>query len=153
MLRKMLTAKWLAFGLLAVAAFATCLALGWWQWTRFLDGDGSFRNLGYTALWPVFGVFAIYLWWRLLADTVQADVEGASRSTDATGTAAADAEGNAGRSERPSWFTSPRVPAVELPYDPAERSARRQADEESDPELAAYNRYLASLNAGTGAGR
>ena len=32
---------------LVMIAACGCLALGWWQWTRFQSASGSFQNLGY----------------------------------------------------------------------------------------------------------
>ncbi len=37
-----------------------CLALGWWQWTRFESAAGSFQNLGYALQWPLFAGFCVY---------------------------------------------------------------------------------------------
>lgn len=46
--------------LLVIVAAAGCLALGWWQWTRFESTSGSFQNLGYALQWPLFAGFCIY---------------------------------------------------------------------------------------------
>ena len=46
--------------LLVIGAAAGCLALGWWQWTRFESNSGSFQNLGYALQWPMFAVFCVY---------------------------------------------------------------------------------------------
>jgi DNA-binding transcriptional regulator of glucitol operon len=45
--------------LVIVAAFG-CLALGWWQWTRFQSPSGTFQNLGYALQWPLFAWFCVY---------------------------------------------------------------------------------------------
>lgn len=45
--------------LVAVAA-SGCLALGWWQWTRFESTSGDFQNLGYALQWPLFAGFCVY---------------------------------------------------------------------------------------------
>lgn len=37
-----------------------CLALGWWQWTRFQSVSGTFQNLGYALQWPLFAGFCVY---------------------------------------------------------------------------------------------
>ena len=45
---------------LVIVAACGCLALGWWQWTRFQSTSGSFQNLGYALQWPLFAWFCIY---------------------------------------------------------------------------------------------
>lgn len=50
---------------LTVAVVCTLL-LGWWQWTRFQSGGGSFQNLGYALQWPFFGGFIIYAYRKYL---------------------------------------------------------------------------------------
>jgi DNA-binding transcriptional regulator of glucitol operon len=46
--------------ILVIAAACGCLALGWWQWTRFQSPSGTFQNLGYALQWPLFAWFCIY---------------------------------------------------------------------------------------------
>ena len=46
--------------LLVIAAAGGCLALGWWQWTRYESTSGSFQNLGYALQWPFFAGFCVY---------------------------------------------------------------------------------------------
>lgn len=46
--------------LLVIVAACGCLALGWWQWTRFESSSGSFQNLGYALQWPFFAGFCVY---------------------------------------------------------------------------------------------
>lgn len=100
-----------------------CLRLGLWQLHRYTSGGGSLQNLGYTLQWPTFAVFAVVMWWRLRR---------LERERTAAGTG-----------------TAPRPPA---PSRPTPRTATIGPDEpdepdEPDDELAAYNRYLAELNA------
>ncbi|MBS4727266.1 hypothetical protein MSM1_02445 [Mycobacterium sp. SM1] len=45
---------------LVIIAAGGCLALGWWQWTRFQSASGSFQNLGYALQWPLFAWFFVY---------------------------------------------------------------------------------------------
>jgi DNA-binding transcriptional regulator of glucitol operon len=45
---------------LVIVAACGCLALGWWQWTRFESTSGTFQNLGYALQWPLFSWFCIY---------------------------------------------------------------------------------------------
>ncbi len=37
-----------------------CLALGWWQWSRFSASGGTYQNLGYALQWPLFAVVTVY---------------------------------------------------------------------------------------------
>ena len=46
--------------LLVIIAAAACLALGWWQWTRYESASGGFQNLGYALQWPLFAFFCMY---------------------------------------------------------------------------------------------
>ena len=46
--------------LLVIVAAAGCLALGWWQWSRWESSSGSFQNLGYALQWPMFAAFCVY---------------------------------------------------------------------------------------------
>src|SRR6201996_2962788 len=45
---------------LVIVAACGCLALGWWQWTRFQSMSGTFQNLGYALQWPLFAWFCVY---------------------------------------------------------------------------------------------
>lgn len=49
-----------ALVVLVIVAACGCLALGWWQWTRFESVSGSYQNLGYALQWPLFAGFCVY---------------------------------------------------------------------------------------------
>jgi DNA-binding transcriptional regulator of glucitol operon len=51
---------------LVIIAAAGCLALAWWQWTRFESASGSFQNLGYALQWPVFAGFCVYGYYKFV---------------------------------------------------------------------------------------
>ena len=60
--QKVLTSRrrrWALIALVLVAACG-CLALGWWQWTRFKGAAGTYQNLGYALQWPLFAWFCVY---------------------------------------------------------------------------------------------
>lgn len=107
---------------LMVVLVVAFLLLGWWQWTR--GEGGNARSYGYALEWPAFAIFVVVFWVRLIRDELKPpSTEDDSAAVDkATGETAAEAE-------------FPDVVRPEI--DPAE-----------DPELAAYNAYLARLNAG-----
>jgi len=96
-----------------------CLAAGWWMYSRATHGD----NIAwvYTVEWPFFACYAVYMWWKLLHDDPAARRAAMQPPSGAT---------VRGITTRPGGA----VPEGFDPYD------------ESDPELAAYNRYLASLH-------
>lgn len=52
--------------LLMTAAATGCLALAWWQWTRFESTSGSFQNLGYALQWPLFAGFCVYAYYKFV---------------------------------------------------------------------------------------
>jgi hypothetical protein len=73
--RRFLRPGWIAGHLLVVLAVLVCLRLGWWQWGRTHDSDGTAQNLGYALLWPAFGAAFIYMWLRFLQLEVIKDAE------------------------------------------------------------------------------
>ncbi len=123
MRRFVLSPKWWAGHLLVAVAAAAFVMLGVWQWDRSQSVAGDFQNLGYALQWPLFAVFAVLAWWRVLW------LE--SRQTPTLGRAA-----------------EPPPPAPPPPRPPAASEARPPPpaqEDESDDELAAYNAFLARL--------
>ena len=51
---------------LVVLGAAGCLALAWWQWTRYESASGSFQNLGYALQWPMFAGFCFYSYYKFV---------------------------------------------------------------------------------------
>ncbi|CAM3035145.1 hypothetical protein [Skermania piniformis] len=101
---------------LVLAVAGGCLALGWWQWSRFEAVGGTAQNLGYALQWPLFAGFAVYTYRRF----VQLERGHRPRAAD---TAPEPAE----------------IPADLLPPRPTAPSSH------GDPVRDEYNRYLAEL--------
>jgi DNA-binding transcriptional regulator of glucitol operon len=101
--------------LLVIVAACGCLALAWWQWTRFESTSGSFQNLGYALQWPLFAGFCVYAYYKFVR------YEQAPPPP---------------RSEQGVT----EIPAGLLPDRPAPASPS-----DADPTLREYNAYLADL--------
>jgi len=106
-----------AHGVLAVWV-PGCIVACWWQVGVALSGD----SLGwvYSIMWPCFAVFGTVFWWHFVHDDPATLGRRGLRRLQQSGEAA----------------------------DPEARARRERvlADAEAaDPDLAAYNRYLASL--------
>lgn len=119
-MRVLFTRRWLAIHLGLVVAVAACGALMWWQIVR--AGEGNPRSLGYSFEWPTFAVILVVLWVRAMRDELR-------------GSARPEVRVAAPEPAEPDWF------------DGLTREDIIAADEAEDPELAAYNRRLAALNA------
>jgi len=115
--RRLLTPRWLAWHALVLAVAVLFVRLGLWQWHRAAVTHSP-QNLGYALQWPAFAVFAVVLWLRTVRDAVRPPAAGTRRN--------------------PPSRTA-RRPTSQVPV-PA------PVTDEEDPELAAYNRYLARLN-------
>ncbi|CAN5214464.1 hypothetical protein BH11ACT7_BH11ACT7_28200 [soil metagenome] len=102
--------------LLVIAAACGCLALGWWQWTRYESASGTFQNLGYALQWPFFAGFCVYAYLKFVR--LEATPPESRVSNELT-----------------------EIPAGLLPQRPA-----ATAETDDDPALRAYNAYLAELN-------
>ncbi|MFD2418853.1 hypothetical protein [Amycolatopsis pigmentata] len=112
-------------GLCLLSLLASC-GLAWWQWDRFASPSGTFQNLGYVLQWPLFGLFPAFMVYRI------AKLRRAAAAEDERASTAGDGDRQ----------------AVELPAPKPERPRPVQSDvRDEDDELAAYNRYLAELNA------
>jgi DNA-binding transcriptional regulator of glucitol operon len=125
--RKLFTFKWVLLHVLFLVAFAVCVRLGWWQWDRAKSHSGTMQNFGYALQWPLFAGFVVLLWWRAVRDVLHpkpADEETAEQPTTQPADAVAPVAAAA------SATTIPALPT-----------------DDEDPEVAAYNRYLASLYA------
>jgi DNA-binding transcriptional regulator of glucitol operon len=144
--------------------------LTWWQFERAYNGNTL--SWAYTFEWPLFGGYAIYVWWQLIHDdptVFTRSRQGARRGRDGellgpeeqpgwalnggrrarrratrVGTAMAAADATTGAATMVDSAASQPVPGSVADH---ELTEVEDADEE-DPELAEYNRYLADLNAG-----
>ena len=106
--------RWALIALVIVAA-GGCLALGWWQWTRFQSASGTFQNLGYALQWPLFAGFCVYAYRKFVR---YEEAPPAPRQ-----------DGNL-----------TQIPDGLLPERPKPATAH-----EEDPALSEYNAYLAEL--------
>jgi DNA-binding transcriptional regulator of glucitol operon len=78
----------------------------------------SAQNMGYALQWPAFAIFALIVWWRVCRDVLHPPEDAAP------------------------------APKVSRRPAPEPAAAVAPVTDEEDPELAAYNRYLAKLNEG-----
>jgi len=123
--RILFTPRWLGWHLFAVVAFLGMLWLGDWQFHRAESGNAL--SWAYTFEWPIFAVMGVVFWVKTVRDELRppaapAETAGIELPASAGGGLGAPVQdGQAGRS----------APAGEEP---------------DDPELAAYNAYLARLN-------
>jgi DNA-binding transcriptional regulator of glucitol operon len=117
--RILFTPKWLGWHLFAVVAVLGMLWLGDWQFHRAESGNAL--SWAYTFEWPIFAVFGVVFWVKTVRDELKPP--------------AVPAVGQAARVELPAGAGA------------GQDGPDGQADEDADdPELAAYNAYLARLN-------
>jgi hypothetical protein len=122
-----------------VVFLPACAALTWWQASRALSGNTL--SWVYTFEWPIFAAYAGFMWWKLVHDEPAPGVD--------EGPEAAGGSGTSGVSGSPDP-ARPGAPTGAGAGAGARAGAGAGADREAgepDDELAAYNRYLAELNA------
>jgi len=129
-----------------------CLALAWWQVTRALSGNTL--SWAYVFEWPIFAGYAVFMWWKLTHEMTHGTATGEpcpakDLAVGELGTQSSppspvpEAPGPEGGAD-----TTGRAPAVEHLHQSGPWEERADSGYEEDEELAAYNEYLASLNAG-----
>ena len=114
------TPRWLGWHTFTVLAVLGMLWLGDWQFHRAESGNAL--SWAYTFEWPIFAVFAVVFWAKTIRDELNPPA--APAEADGIELPASVGPGPGGR-------------------DGQESRAGQEAD---DPELAAYNAYLARLN-------
>jgi DNA-binding transcriptional regulator of glucitol operon len=115
--RFLIRPRWIGWHLAMVVSVAGMLALGWWQYRRAMAGNAL--SWAYTFEWPIFAVFAVVFWAKTIRDEFHPpDIDQApDREEYAVGSGAES------------------------------RGKELMVREPEDPDLAAYNAYLARLNA------
>jgi hypothetical protein len=105
--------------LTAAVVVPGCGVLCWWQVTRALSGNTL--SWAYVFEWPIFGGYAVFMWWKLIHDPAPGDRAPADDPAPDAGAHTGDG--------------TDRVQETDL------------VQEKEDEDLASYNRYLAALNA------
>jgi hypothetical protein len=116
--------RWLTWNAFALVCSLGMLWLGYWQFNRAESGNAL--SWAYTFEWPIFTIFVLVFWVKTIADEY--------RHPGGAGASAAAGPGSA-------EFDA----ADDLPS-PAHNATDRDDAAADDPELAAYNAYLARLN-------
>jgi hypothetical protein len=117
--------RWLAWHAFAVLASLGMLWLGDWQFHRAETGNAL--SWAYTFEWPVFAIFGVVFWVKTIVDEWRArggTPSGATRAGEQSG------------------------PAMRLPSAAHTAAGANDVTDAEDPELAAYNTYLARLGSG-----
>ena len=149
-----LTPRCLGLHAILLVLLPTFAWLTLWQLARAQGGNTL--SWAYVVLWPLFGAYAIYLWWQLIHDQpARPGRRDAPSGPDGAAAVSGDAPDPSGADRPPGWaLTGGRRRNVAIaaahPIDP-ERGGRGERFRAQTPEEAArleeYNRYLASLAA------
>ena len=126
MLRKysfVLRPGWIVLHLFTIAAVVTMVLLGRWQLHVSESKHFDIQNFGYSIQWWLFSAFFLFFWWRIVRDS-------ARRRAEALNPAPAEP---AAAEQAPVAYRRYVMPTTPQPTD--------------DPQLAAYNEYLAGLAA------
>jgi len=115
--RVLLAPRWLALHVLVIAACVTMVLLGRWQWHVAHVHHGSVQNYAYAFQWWAFTVFTAFMWVRVMRDALH---------------------------RQPVKPPPARVAPTPVTY--RRYVMRTDRPDTTDPELAAYNDYLAELS-------
>ena len=123
--RFLITPKWLGWHAFAVVAFIGMLWLGDWQFHRAESGNAL--SWAYTFEWPIFAIFGGVFWVKTIRDELKPPEP----------EPVVDLDLPAGAGPRPAMGSGAAA---------ADGQDDRAGEEAGDPELAAYNAYLARLD-------
>ena len=143
----LITPRWLAWHAFAVFAAWGMLWLGDWQFHRAEGGNAL--SWAYTFEWPIFTIFGVVFWAKTIIDEYQSPGGSANSSAAASSTATSSA---AISDTAASGMLAAGPAGVGGDSLPARAHTAAMLDEEAgdDPELAAYNAYLAKLHGRAG---
>jgi hypothetical protein len=152
--RFLISRKWLLWHVTAVAGVWGMLWAGDWQYHRALGGNGL--SWAYVVEWPMFACFGVVFWAKTVRDEFRIRRAGLDPNLDITGAEhAVQLPAGLGTEQAGTFLPLPGAPGwtgadgTEPVLLSAWRAslARVAAEDWDDPELAAYNKYLAKLNA------
>ena len=69
-LRRLVSPGWVGLHLVALGGFVALVGLGRWQWQRAVELD-RIQNYSYALEWWLFAAFAVFLWLKTMADTLE----------------------------------------------------------------------------------
>jgi len=138
----LITPRWLAWHAFAVFAAWGMLWLGDWQFHRAEGGNAL--SWAYTFEWPIFTIFGVVFWAKTIIDEYRSPGTAASRSAATTGIAISGTA-TGGLTELGLAELGEELP------DRAHSAVMLDEEADDDPELAAYNAYLAKLHGRAGA--
>jgi DNA-binding transcriptional regulator of glucitol operon len=75
--QRWLSPRALGLHLIMLAWVGGCIALGWWQISRAIDGNTL--SFLYAVEWPVFAIAGVVVWWLLLHTAAATPEERAQR--------------------------------------------------------------------------
>jgi hypothetical protein len=71
--RRFFTPGWIGLHLVAIVLLGVFLLAGWWQLAR--AQGGNLQSWAYVIEWPMFGVFVVAMWVRMVRDELRGGVE------------------------------------------------------------------------------
>jgi hypothetical protein len=131
----LVTPKWLGWHAFAVVAVTGMLWLGDWQFHRAESGNAL--SWAYTFEWPIFAIFGVVFWAKTIRDEFKPKTDPAEPADVGLPAGVDDAR------DAPDGQRLARVPGGRPD---GGDGALGEDSEQDDPELAAYNAYLARLN-------
>ncbi|MDN3352370.1 hypothetical protein [Actinomadura sp. DC4] len=70
-MRKFFTPGWLGLHLIAIVLIGIFLLAGWWQLTR--AQGGNLQSWAYVIEWPMFAIFVVAMWVRMVRDELRGE--------------------------------------------------------------------------------
>jgi hypothetical protein len=149
------TRRAIVLHLIIAVVVPTFIGLWWWQWHAALAGNEL--SWAYTFEWPIFTGYAIFVWWKMVHQQPEPKTKPtrAQRRFEARpigwalekhpqplGGGPVEVEAP-GTQPTPAVATATGSPGLE----PTAQRDERPGTDDEDPELAAYNEYLAALAA------
>lgn len=142
MRRLLFSPSWVLRHLLAIFLIGLFIRLGWWQLVKGNSDRGTLQNLFYGLEWPIFAATVAFFWWKMVREELRPSGGPAPLTEPGTiaPTAAVPpglaggAAGGSGGGATATATAGTRETDIDI-----------DSDDDEDRELAAYNRYLASL--------
>jgi hypothetical protein len=133
----LITPRWLAWHAFAVFAAWGMLWLGDWQFHRAEGGNAL--SWAYTFEWPIFTIFGVIFWAKTIIDEYRTPGGAAQRKAALDGSLVPVASPSPASSAAGDVLSGDSLPVL------AHTAVLHDDEAEDDPELAAYNAYLAKL--------